>query len=198
MRELFKGFTVGRRRLRMQLRMYLLPGVRRAHGADVSELQGRTGRPAPSRAARGVAAILLSVVFFGCSMPKLTLGEPIDDETSVVSPEPALAPPDEAVAAPDLDNYFSGSEDASVLETREALLEEFAAQREEMDPAVSAPVEEQVGIVEGAIVEMVMVLADNPDDEGLRSAILGTVRKEIGMLQSALLKGFGGADDDSE
>lgn len=82
----------------------------------------------------------------------------------------------------------SGWDDAesAVVSERDALQTVYEERADSLDPELRAPVEENLGIIEGAVAELTVALGKNPDDPTLKRMIVETYRNEIRLLKRAL------------
>lgn len=81
-----------------------------------------------------------------------------------------------------------------VLAQKNELRAEYAKQKEKMPEDVAKPIEEDIGVIEGAAADLLAAIADEPDNQNLKRMLIETYRNEMKLLKKALH--LSSADDD--
>lgn len=103
-----------------------------------------------------------------------------DDAPTPIAPVPTDASIDEL-----LDPEYELAEEA-YLEAKQELKSALNARDGELDPELAEPMEENIGFVEGAVVDLLAALTQDPDNESLKQMLLEMYRREVKMLKSFL------------
>ncbi len=62
----------------------------------------------------------------------------------------------------------------------------YAEQRDKLPSEVAEPVDENLGVIESAIADILAALANDPDNESLKQMLIATYRNELKLLRKAL------------
>lgn len=113
-----------------------------------------------------------------------------DTETALVLETEGRLPSNPEVSSEEEFAVFSDPEFARAEEeyreakrTLENVLDKHG---DELDPELTEPIEENIGFIEGAVVDLLAALTTDPENESLRQMLLETYRREVRMLKSVL------------
>ena len=73
------------------------------------------------------------------------------------------------------------------MDAKAALLAELEASREALSPEAIATVEESLEIMEDAVLDVRVALADEPDNPQLERMLIATYKSQVEMLRQAVL-----------
>ena len=151
--------------------------------------------------------LLLGTCGLGAALVVLNIVA-INQEQQAQSPAPVeVAPPEARAGVENAPADDPPAEDAQADELGlEATEETYTAAKEELRsaldqrkanlaPDVIEPVEEDLGVIEGAVAEIGAALALDPDNEGLKKMLVQTYRLELRLLKKALRLDADGPDE---
>lgn len=103
------------------------------------------------------------------------------------APRPAGAPaaaeaPAEAVEA----EPAADPESAAVAAQRDELRAQYDQQKEKLPDEVAQPIDNDVGVIEGAAADLLAAIAHEPDNQNLKMMLIETYRNEMKLLKKAL------------
>ena len=120
--------------------------------------------------------VVAAIVIVG----SILLLRPDDD----AAPAPVEAPPPLNASIPMPDPFAAAQ--AEYVDAKERLRGALDEQAAESDPELIEPVEENLGFLEKAVVEVMMALAANPESDSLRQTLLNMYEQQVNLLQKAL------------
>lgn len=85
------------------------------------------------------------------------------------TPEPSADPASEAIAA-----------------QKDELRAEYNRQKENLPEEIAQPIEQDVGVIEGAAADLLAAIANEPDNQNLKMMLIETYRNEMKLLKKAL------------
>jgi hypothetical protein len=97
------------------------------------------------------------------------------------APVAADAPGEGAESEPAAD-----SESAAVAAQKDELRAEYDKQKEKLPDEVAQPIEQDVGVIEGAAADLLAAIAHEPDNQNLKMMLIETYRNEMKLLKKAL------------
>lgn len=129
----------------------------------------------------------LFVLMVGIIIGTLYLLSPVL-QGRIETPSPPAVFDVEPQVSQEIQAGISGWDDAesAVVSERDALQEAYEERADTMAPELREPVEENLGIIEGAVAELTVALGKNPEDPALKRMIVETYRNEIRLLKRAL------------
>ena len=92
---------------------------------------------------------------------------------------------DEVEIDAEVDPEFELAEEA-YLEAKQELESVLNEREGDLDPEIAEPMEENIGFVEGAVVDLLAALTQDPDNESLKQMLLEMYRREVSMLKGFL------------
>lgn len=127
---------------------------------------------------------------------------PTVDPAAPVS-APAEAPVDGRDAfgddnADSSDPVADGAAPAELVETAKDLQAAYEERKELIPDEVAEPLDENIGIVEGAVADLMAAIADDPDNDSLKRMLIATYRNEVKLLKKALHLTGGPDEEEAE
>jgi hypothetical protein len=142
------------------------------------------------------AAGLLLVA--GVALAVLLIERPlsVDEGLRPATPD-AVAPPSGVVAAPAAEvSAEIDPETGEMLKTKTELKAAYAERRADLPVEVAKPIDDDIGVIEGAAADLLVALAHEPDNQDLKQMLVATYRNELRLLKKALH--LSGAESDEE
>jgi hypothetical protein len=99
-------------------------------------------------------------------------GAPIDDGRAASLVESGISPGD--IAPPEL------------VATADELQAVYESRKGELPEDLARPIDEDIGMIEGAVAELIAAIAEEPDNESLKRMLVATYRNEVKLLKRAL------------
>jgi hypothetical protein len=62
----------------------------------------------------------------------------------------------------------------------------YEARKGELPEGMAAPIDEEVGVIEGAVAELMVAIAAEPNNDSLKRMLIATYRNEVKLLKKAL------------
>ncbi len=156
-------------------------------------MAGASRRTAWSAAALllgGLLVALLLVPTDGVRAPTSLPAPPPVPDVQPASPADAasttVAPAPEPVAPPEL------------LATADELQAQYDSLKGDMPEELSGPMDQEIGVVEGAVANLLAAIAQEPENESLKRMLVATYRNEVRLLKKALHLSGDAPDEDIE
>lgn len=153
-----------------------------------------------SRFTAWAAAGLLLAGLFLASLLLLTSGarapsraaEPVGVIPSPDAPAAALPTPEQA------DTALAPSDIAppELIATADELQAQYEQRKSEIPEDLSGPLDEEMGVIEGAVANLLAAIAAEPENDSLKRMLVATYRNEVRLLKKALH--LSGEDAESE
>ncbi len=131
---------------------------------------------------------LAPLLFFPGERARIDVPAPIDETPVPQDTEPPIAEDAPVPARPE------DPAPPEVLAAKDELRAEYAKQKGKMPEDVAKPIEDDIGVIEGAAADLLAAIANEPDNENLKMMLIETYRNEMKLLKKALH--LSSADDD--
>jgi len=130
-----------------------------------------------------VAGLFLGLLFLltgGAHAPSVAPLVPEAVDTIDPSIEQAMAETAGAVVDPE------SIAPPELIATTEQLQAEYKSRKTEIPEDVAAPLDQDIGLIEGAVADLLAAVAQDPDNESLKKMLIATYRNEVKLLKTAL------------
>ena len=131
---------------------------------------------------RAVLFVVVVAVVIAASF--LMLRSDQDEPPDMIETKPAGLQGSDSIPTPDPDPFAAAQ--AEYADAKERLRGALDEQTAETDPELFEPVEENLGFLEKAVVEVMMALSENPENNSLRQTLLHIYEEQVNLLQKAL------------
>jgi hypothetical protein len=131
-----------------------------------------------------VAGLLLASLLFRTSGARAPTRAP-QPITALTAPDsPVLqSPTPHAVADPPAPADVAPPE---LIATADELQAQYEQRKADMPVDLSAPLDEEMGVIEGAVANLLAAIAAEPENESLKRMLVATYRNEVRLLKKAL------------
>lgn len=145
-------------------------------------IRERVSVPAPvgrgARTPRWAIASVAASVILAATLAVVVLR---DGGGTSTAERPPAGQPDDPAAMAILASYDAAEDE--FRETRDLLLAELESKRDQLDPETVEVVEDNLEIMNRAAAEIRAALQDDPENRMLRSMLLASYRKQVGLLK---------------
>ncbi len=130
----------------------------------------------------GLCLVLLLVLADSARAPSV---EPLTPAAvdAALSPPPVAETPAVATPAPIAPEDIAPAE---LLATADELQAQYESRKAEMPEEVAKPLDDDIGIIEGAAADLLAAIASEPDNNSLKNMLIATYRNEVKLLKKAL------------
>lgn len=126
--------------------------------------------------------------------PRAESESPRVPEAPVVAvPATEVGEPPEAPAPPESDPVTG-----EMVKTRTELKAAYAERRGELPADVAKPIDDDIGVIEGAVADLLAAMVREPENEDLKRMLVATYRNEFRLLKKALHLSSEESEDEEE
>jgi hypothetical protein len=84
-----------------------------------------------------------------------------------------------------------------LLATADELQAQYESRKEDIPDDVSEPIDQDIGVIEGAAADLLAAIASEPNNESLKRMLVATYRNEVKLLKKALHLSSEAEDDEA-
>jgi hypothetical protein len=139
----------------------------------------------------GLFMALLMLMTKGARAPSVPPAPPAAVPSAAIPPAAERAP-DEAATTHD-------AAPPELIATADELQAQYDSRKDDMPEDLSTPLDQEIGVIEGAVANLLAAIAAEPENDSLKRMLVATYRNEVRLLKKALhLSGNAEAEDVAE